>query len=269
MGQAKSRLERFKVRHPRCCYCGGSEPTDSIDHAPPLSLFFKGMSRPKGLEVPACARCHQRFAPFDDFVSVLVMMQLGFVTDQYTDGLEPRWRAMLQRFPNALNQWHASSEDAWVYENGVFRESWRARTDNDETQFAVCYFAARLAAAVQYEKVGKPLPHGSYISCGWSSNVDLLNGNLPNGVLDLAEHHGFLEQGKQTSLGRFEYLYRIDGELGVFVFSLHDVMLVWALLFGVEVEDRHPGGFNFTTSPSGLVPVNRPWPAHLRIGEPE
>lgn len=173
-------------------------------------------------------------------------------------------KAIQQRFPDALQEWISSAEDIWIYENGQYSERTRIRVGHEELRFAVNYFTARLVAAVHYDRIGVPLPHGSCISCEWNTNIDLLTKKIPPEILELATEIVVLEQGKKNSLGQFSCRYKIENGLGVFVFSFHEVMVTYAFLFGNQDGDHHPSGYNFVTSPSGLKPVNRPWPANLR-----
>jgi hypothetical protein len=39
MGKAKNKKQRFLAAHPFCCFCGGTEPATTIDHAPPRTCF--------------------------------------------------------------------------------------------------------------------------------------------------------------------------------------------------------------------------------------
>lgn len=56
MGVGKKRTTKFLAAHPVCCFCGGEEPSTTIDHIPARSCFV-GRQWPEGFEFPACAQC--------------------------------------------------------------------------------------------------------------------------------------------------------------------------------------------------------------------
>ena len=49
--------QRLKVEHPKCCFCGGIQPTTTTDHVPPKACFPDGYF-PEGFEFPACEKCN-------------------------------------------------------------------------------------------------------------------------------------------------------------------------------------------------------------------
>jgi len=52
-----SKTRRFLLVHPYCCFCGGAEPSTTIDHVPPQACFPEGYS-PEEFEFPACDKCN-------------------------------------------------------------------------------------------------------------------------------------------------------------------------------------------------------------------
>jgi len=52
-----SKTQRFLLEHPYCCFCGGAEPSTTIDHVPPKACFPDGYC-PEELEFPACDKCN-------------------------------------------------------------------------------------------------------------------------------------------------------------------------------------------------------------------
>ena len=265
MGQAHQRLTRFKEFHPLCCYCGGARPTESIDHAPPRSMFFLDDFRPKGLEVPACKACHGRFSPFDDLVSVLTQIQAAAFYDDEMLVPRRRWPSIQKRFPNTFAALAGKGEDIWIQRQGLIKPAVKVAIGGDETRFAVTYFTARMVAALYYERCGEPLPLGAYTSCSWTTNFHLQQGQIPHDVVELASDIGWLRQGKRNSIGQFEHRSRIENGLGVFVFALHRAMVLFGFLYGVlEEGESKKDSFDYVTTASGIEPVNRGWPINVR-----
>jgi len=52
-----SKTKRFILGHPYCCFCGGVEPTTTIDHVPPKACFPE-VYWPEEFEFPACEQCN-------------------------------------------------------------------------------------------------------------------------------------------------------------------------------------------------------------------
>jgi len=52
-----SKTKRFLLDHPYCCFCGGAEPSTTIDHVPPKACFPEGYC-PEEFEFPACEKCN-------------------------------------------------------------------------------------------------------------------------------------------------------------------------------------------------------------------
>jgi hypothetical protein len=52
-----SKTKRFLLDYPYCCFCGGAEPSTTIDHVPPKACFPDGFC-PEEFEFPACDKCN-------------------------------------------------------------------------------------------------------------------------------------------------------------------------------------------------------------------
>jgi hypothetical protein len=50
--------KRFLQSHPYCCFCGGAEPSSTIDHVPAKACFPDGYW-PEDFEFPACDACNR------------------------------------------------------------------------------------------------------------------------------------------------------------------------------------------------------------------
>lgn len=58
MGQRRAKRERFFAENPVCCFCGGEEPTTTVDHVPNRASF-PYREGPEGYEFPACDVCQK------------------------------------------------------------------------------------------------------------------------------------------------------------------------------------------------------------------
>lgn len=74
MGERKSRLNSFRLKHPNCCLCGGENPTETIEHSPPKVMFWS-KHRLKGMEVPACRRCNNGLSSEDQLAAFFALSQ--------------------------------------------------------------------------------------------------------------------------------------------------------------------------------------------------
>ena len=74
MGKKATKLKKFLLEHPKCCFCGGAEQSTTKDHIPPRS-FFIDRKHPKGFEFPACSKCNNTTSDSEDVARVLSMLQ--------------------------------------------------------------------------------------------------------------------------------------------------------------------------------------------------
>lgn len=93
MGEARNKRRRFLEKHPFCCFCGGAEPSTSIDHIP-ARMCFVGRHYPEGFEFPACDFC-QSASRLDELAFAFYVRALdrnpnnfdGPATDKMISGL--------------------------------------------------------------------------------------------------------------------------------------------------------------------------------------
>jgi hypothetical protein len=67
--QKKLRKSDIRKTFPNCIYCGDAGVAETIDHAPPISLF-ENRKRPDGLMFSSCRECNQRASVLDQTMAV-------------------------------------------------------------------------------------------------------------------------------------------------------------------------------------------------------
>jgi hypothetical protein len=83
MGEAKRKRAAFLLRHPICCFCGGSELATTIDHVPGR-VCFPGRAYPETFEFPACDKC-QTASRLDELAFGFFARMLDRNPDNYDD----------------------------------------------------------------------------------------------------------------------------------------------------------------------------------------
>ena len=96
--------KRFLLDHPHCCFCGGTEPSTTIDHIPPKACFPDGYW-PDDFEFPACEACNQGSKKDDQltgFYTQLLDFNESNRTPQDAAKMTKLRDAILRNYPDAL-----------------------------------------------------------------------------------------------------------------------------------------------------------------------
>ena len=95
--------------------------------------------------------------------------------------------------------------------------------------------AAKLGFALHYEINGEPIPRGGGVLVMWFSNVQALNGQIPQELFDLLPSTKTLQQGTKSVGEQFQYSHA-SGERGhMLYFASFNTSFAVA---GVTASDR-------------------------------
>jgi len=104
LGESKSKKRRFLEEHRHCCFCGGQEPSTTIDHVPAKAHFPDGFA-PEGFEFPACDSCN-RGSKRDDQIAGFYTQIADFGDTSRTPEAEAKIRKLTngirENYPEAL-----------------------------------------------------------------------------------------------------------------------------------------------------------------------
>jgi len=104
-----TKLERFKQKHPVCCFCAGERPTESLDHQPPR-VFFKNKRFPDQIAVPACKLCQSASREAENVLSLAV---IGAEPSEFdVDNWRKRYESVRRRTPHLLPRTPKNTREA-------------------------------------------------------------------------------------------------------------------------------------------------------------
>ncbi len=153
------KTKRFLLAHPYCCFCGGSEPSTTIDHIPPKACFPDGYW-PEDFEFPACEVCNQG-SKRDDQLTGFYTQLLDFNESNRTPHDAAKMTklrdAILRNYPDALPDTSRSLPINQV--GAIITPSPVAISVQRPAAFAQTMetLQRKLTHALYYREVGKPL----------------------------------------------------------------------------------------------------------------
>ena len=98
MSRKQQRRKDFFLKHPSCCFCGGTQLATTIDHVPPRQMFSL-KRRPKGLECPACHSCNQATAKHEQVAAMMARLYPDPATKAEQRELEKLFKGVRASIP--------------------------------------------------------------------------------------------------------------------------------------------------------------------------
>lgn len=210
MGEAKTRLEKLKVDHPHCCFCGGTRQTETIEHAPP-KVFFRDKKRLAGLEFPACKRCNNGSGRLDQ-VAALICITMS-ETERPLENKEYFHKLLGEvknNDPEVLRYIDNAAATTFLKIRGLRRPMVQTRCDPRLMTDYLNPWAAKQAIAFWYQHTRRTFTNEQYVYVKWLTNGQILRAGIPDEVFRLAENYAELRQGAQRSSDQFFYRYSIN-----------------------------------------------------------
>lgn len=222
MGQRRTRLERLKLDHPNCCFCGGEAPTETVEHAPP-KVFFKDKHRLKGLEFPACFRCNLGSSQLDQVAS---WVAVGMGAALLDDGLDPYWqklsRGVQNNTPEVLDFLEVRRAEAiwWRTQVGSIDELYKVPVSKELFTKYLNPWAAKQGIALWYHHTGRILSDKACVWTRWITNFSILEAGAPKIFEGIDSDIGYLSQGRRESSSEFLYEFAINADDGLAAFLI-------------------------------------------------
>lgn len=216
MGWSKGRRQRFLSAHPICFNCGTDAAT-TIDHVPARACFVDGIG-PEGFEFPACARCNRLTGATEQAVSLLIAIadvNKGYALEQIVKLAQGIANNAPHLYPQlglcrcrrrALIEAAASADmpTAWL-------ETGPLATLSEPLMKAFEAFGYKLAAALFYREVGKPLPRTAMMRVVPHSFANPATEPLIDKIVRMLPHHRVGDRPNLNFGDQFGYLW---GEFG-------------------------------------------------------
>lgn len=266
MGEAKRRetfSQRIRREQPFCIFCGGSTPSETVEHYPPRSIF-DGKHRPRGLEFGACKECNEASREADLVVAMLSRMM--------PDSKSETGRAEVQRLINSALRIPGFSKEVRPERDQLgtlvrYRDiaaqlpSWKfLRIDGAIVARSMTIFASKLGLALHTATTGRILPPTGAVAVQWYSNLQAYQDALPKEFLAMCGPGRTLRQGDFEVGEQFRVASVLPEESGLMsghfaVFRESFAVLMFAT---EEPEEVHKGWSvspGFLKRPLLVVPV--------------
>lgn len=215
MGEKKKRLEIFKEKHPKCCFCGGDTQTESIDHVPPR-IFFEKKHRPDGMLFPACNSCNNRTSQNEQIAALI--FRAG------NDTFEGEEEKVLNRLLSGIRNNHPGLLESMNLSTREKRQFMRERgirpvydytpskfpiigLDNPLIHESIKLVGSKLGAALHYQHTRKIIPQTGRLFITWRSNIQIHEKGLPEKFLNVLGPPNTLKQGTFEVSEQFSYRY--------------------------------------------------------------
>lgn len=227
VGSKKYIKNQFLRDHPTCCFCGGSTPTEELDHIP-SRVLFNDRQWPEGYIFPACIKCN-RVSRHDEQV---VAMLSRFYPDPNTQNSKSvfveRVRAVHHNYPEIIEELNSTSirqkrnaskkygiEPLYGSTLGDFP---MLNVSGPLVNKAVINFGQKLFLALYYKHSGIILGNEGGIAIRWYTNLQIEGEEIPRELAPLVANFPVLERSRKELSDQFFYRYGHSDNNAIWVF---------------------------------------------------
>lgn len=240
LGEKSRRMKNFLLKHPVCCFCGGSQQATTQDHLPPRSVF-DNKKWPEGYVFPACYDCNSGSSKYDSIFALVSRIHPSSEESDYVKNeTEKLILAYVEQYPQeaASLKLSANEKKRWA-KNSNFKlakgQSYGELSIIKMPNFwnrSVEIVSTKLIKALHYKHTGKIVPKDSGIRIKWWTNAQYIAGQFPKELTELVGERAFVKREKLNLSNQFSYSYQTseNGQLAIygayFRFSFYVVGLV-------------------------------------------
>lgn len=237
MGEAKQRQrlsQRVRTSQPLCVFCGGGNPSETLDHYPPR-VIFAGKFRPLGLEFAACKLCNEGSRQADQIIALLSRLYPDSSSASEREEVEKLMHRAERSNPGLLQEMRADQlSSLHKYKHLMGRlPSWNfLRVDGAIVTHAMQLFGAKLGLALHYAETSRIVPVSGAVTAKWYSNLQAFDGNVPSEFLKHCGPGKTLRQGAFSVESQFRFASMasnegdLSGHFAVFRESFGILMLI-------------------------------------------
>ncbi|MER9892393.1 hypothetical protein NKJ40_09840 [Mesorhizobium sp. M0119] len=201
MGEAKQRetfSQRIRREQPFCIFCGGTTPSETVEHYPPR-IIFEGKHRPMGLEFGACRVCNEASREADLIVAMLSRIMPDSRTEAARQEVKRLIGAVL-RIPGFAQEVRPEMDQLGTLlryrDIAAQLPSWNfLRIDGPIVAKAMTIFASKLGIAMHTATTRRILPLSGAVAVQWYSNLQAYEDKLPKEFLAMCGPGKTLRQG--------------------------------------------------------------------------
>lgn len=251
MSNNKRRKQKFFSEHSKCCFCGGDTPAVEQDHFPSRAIF-DDRQWPEGFVFPACSSCNRSSSRPEIIISFLSRVHTIEENEKHSRAIEKCLTSIEYNYPGLLKQMQLSSRQARnavkLYglpkpENSSYSELPLLSLDSPIINEAVTIFGVKLMLALYYKHLGKALPASGGIALKWFSNLQILNGEIPEEIRSSLTCFSVTQRCNTSLQDQFFYQYGKSekegaGFLAVFRMSFAIVGIVKKDVSELNIKDR-------------------------------
>jgi hypothetical protein len=193
---------------PGCIYCAGENVATTIEHMPPISVF-EGRQRPKGLEFPACEACNNNTSHSDLAAAMLSRIWPDGETETHKHEVKKLMDAVSNNIPGVLTEMYIgrAGQKLARKQNNLPPDTHTLRMDGPLLTAHLETFAAKIGFALHYDVRGAPVPSSGGVRAMWFSNLQALNGQIPDILFEMLPSPSTLRQGSKSVEKQFLYSY--------------------------------------------------------------
>lgn len=241
MGEANKYRERFFLKHPICCFCGGQVRAVEIEHIPPRFMFLS-KHRPKGFEFPTCEPCNRASRKTDTVVSFLAKFgSLKNLSESYQSDFDTALKGLFHNCPETFDEIYHGRQGNRKAER-KFREKYGQDAAivslGPKQKEHLNLFGLKLTLATYYFLTDRVATQRARISVSIHTSQNLIEDTAPR-ELNFLGYFDTMKQGTWQVPEQFLYRFGFteDKKSGVFQFLLHENLLLSTFIFD-EAHER-------------------------------
>ena len=198
------KLINYKLKHPNCCLCGGSVPTESVEHAPPIVMFWD-KQRLMGMEVPSCLRCNNGSRNEDQLAAFFAIIQSPHFFDKLAkhpeklEYISKRTKGCLsniKKFSEYFPTLGASKLDKLTGLNQI-------KIDQSVFDDYLDRWAVKQSLAHWYLEKNTIFSEEGVVCIRWLTNAELMRNDELHEFVSRFRNTAMLEQGVKNSSDQF------------------------------------------------------------------
>ena len=245
MGEARQKSQRREERrneilakHPHCYFCGGLNPSETIDHVPPEACFPSGYY-PEGFEFSACDMCNQGGRKHDSIFGLYSMLldfdEQKFESEADRAKINKLVQGVRHNYPDALPNTDTKEN---IYRTGHVYASRPVAVSVEATpamKEAVLFMAEKLTHALYLRETGKIITGNHNFVAGFyqpqfgmESLTTYFRNLLPDQTI------GIRSNFKEKYGDRFKYKsgYKDEEDFFVYAAQFGKGCILWGIVCG-------------------------------------
>lgn len=222
MSNRRRGLSEFLAKHPTCIFCGGSARAVTQDHVPSRQLCVERWW-PEGYAFPSCSSCNQSTKRVEQIVAMFSRIGPGDKTPREKREIKQIIAGVRNNDPNVLlEMWPTEQQVQELLGRPWAPEMLRTgaiapvpfSVGGPRLNQCMREYARKLFSALHYKEFGKIIPPQGGIFWQWFSNVQRLDGKMPDEFIGLLGQRAMVRRTTRDLSDQFSYTFEKakDGE---------------------------------------------------------